>query len=69
MAEGDGFFGAQCSIVEAAASTHGNGCERIAAPGCSDRTIRRRLAEWAHRASPRRYTPPLRAYDQIIGLE
>jgi hypothetical protein len=26
---------------------HGSGYERIASPGCSDRTIRRRLAEWA----------------------
>ena len=25
----------------------GSGCERIASAGCSDRTIRRRLAEWA----------------------
>ena len=29
------------------ALVHGSGYERIAAPGCSDRTIRRRLAQWA----------------------
>jgi hypothetical protein len=28
-----------------AALVHGSGYERIATPGCSDRTIRRRLAE------------------------
>ncbi len=32
-----------------AALVHGSGYERLASPGCSDRTIRRRLAEWAHR--------------------
>jgi hypothetical protein len=26
---------------------HGSGYERIASPGCSDRTIRRRLQPWA----------------------
>ena len=30
-----------------AALVHGSGYERIATPGCSDRTIRRRLQEWA----------------------
>ena len=30
-----------------AALVHGSGYERIASPGCSDRTIRRRLTEWA----------------------
>src|SRR5215469_75909 len=30
-----------------AALVHGSGYERIATPGCSDRTIRRRLAAWA----------------------
>ena len=30
-----------------AALVHGSGYERIASPGCSDRTIRRRVAEWA----------------------
>ena len=31
-----------------AALVHGSGYERLATPGCSDRTIRRRLTEWAH---------------------
>ena len=30
-----------------AALVHGSGYERIASRGCSDRTIRRRLQEWA----------------------
>ncbi len=30
-----------------AALVHGSGYERIATPGCSDRTIRRRLHDWA----------------------
>ena len=30
-----------------AALVHGSGYERIATAGCSDRTIRRRLQEWA----------------------
>lgn len=30
-----------------AALVHGSGYERLAEPGCSDRTIRRRLHEWA----------------------
>jgi hypothetical protein len=30
-----------------AALVHGSGYERLASPGCSDRTIRRRLREWA----------------------
>lgn len=30
-----------------AALVRGSGYERIATPGCSDRTIRRRLREWA----------------------
>ena len=32
-----------------AALVHGSGYERIATSGCSDRTIRRRLAKWAER--------------------
>jgi hypothetical protein len=31
-----------------AALVHGSGYERLASPGCLDRTIRRRLTEWAH---------------------
>jgi transcriptional regulator with XRE-family HTH domain len=30
-----------------AALVHGSGYERIATPGCSDRTVRRRVREWA----------------------
>ena len=30
-----------------AALVHGSGYERIASPGCSARTIRRRLQQWA----------------------
>ena len=30
-----------------AALVHGSGYERVATPGCSDRTIRRRRREWA----------------------
>ena len=30
-----------------AALVHGSGYERLATPGCSDRTIRRRLVAWA----------------------
>jgi hypothetical protein len=39
-------------------------------PGCSDRTIRRRLAEWAGLGlAGALHAAALRAYDQIIGLE
>jgi Transposase DDE domain len=53
-----------------AALVHGSGYERIATPGCSDRTIRRRLAEWAQMgAAEALHAAALHAYDQIIGLE
>ena len=53
-----------------AALVHGSGYERIASPGCSDRTIRRRLAEWAAMgAAGALHAAALRADDQIIGLE
>jgi hypothetical protein len=53
-----------------AALVHGSGYERIATAGCSDRTIRRRLAEWAQLgAAQALHAAALRAYDQIIGLE
>jgi len=53
-----------------AALVHGSGYERIATQGCSDRTIRRRLAEWAEAGIARQvHALVLRAYDQIIGLE
>src|SRR3954470_23375510 len=51
-----------------AALVHGSGYARIASPGCSDRTIRRRLSEWAgHGRQLLRLA--LAAYDQMIGLD
>ncbi len=53
-----------------AALVHGSGYERIATPGCWDRTIRRRLAESADAGlAEALHAAALRAYDQIIGLE
>lgn len=52
-----------------AALVHGSGYERIAPPGCSDRTLRRRLREWAeagHGPAPLKIC--LAAYDRIVGL-
>jgi len=52
------------------ALVHGSGYERIATPGCSDRTIRRRLAQWAGWGlAGELHAAALRAYDQVIGLE
>ena len=52
------------------ALVHGSGYERIATPGCSDRTIRRRLAQWAGWGLARQlHAAALRADDQLIGLE
>jgi Transposase DDE domain len=53
-----------------AALVHGSGYERISSPGCSDRTLRRRLHEWAElglAAAVHRLA--LEAYDRRIGLE
>ena len=53
-----------------AALVHGSGDERIATTGCSDRTIRRRLKDWAERGIGQQvHALALQAYDQIIGLE
>jgi hypothetical protein len=53
-----------------AALVHGSGYERIATPGCSDRTIRRRVAEWAERiVGVELLKAALAAYDQMIGLD
>jgi transposase len=53
-----------------AALVHGSGYERIASPGCSDATIRRRLKEWAAvGVSEQVHTLALQAYDRMIGLE
>ena len=53
-----------------AALVHGSGYERIAGPGCSDRTIRRRLHEWAAAGLTERvHSLALQAYDRMIGLD
>lgn len=52
------------------ALVHGSGYERIASKGCSDRTIRRRLKQWAHLGlAERLHAATLAAYDLIIGME
>jgi transposase len=53
-----------------AALVHGSGYERIASTGCSDRTIRRRLQEWAAAGIGERvHALALQAYDRMIGLD
>jgi hypothetical protein len=53
-----------------AALVHGSGYERIASPGCSDRTIRRRLHAWAAAGLAEQVqTLALQAYDRMIGLD
>jgi hypothetical protein len=53
-----------------AALVHGRGMSGSPALGCSDRTIWRRLAEWADLGLAEALdAAALRAYDQIIGLE
>ena len=55
-------------VIEAL--VHGSGYERIASAGCSDRTIRRRLHEWAAAGlAEQRHTLALCAYDRLIGLD
>lgn len=55
-------------VVEAL--VHGSGYERIASPGCSDRTIRRRVREWAVAGlADRLHTLVLGQYDRLIGLD
>jgi hypothetical protein len=50
------------------AVVHGSGYERIAIAACSDRTIRRRLAQWAKAGVAQQvHAVALAAYDQIIG--
>src|SRR4051794_18520724 len=52
------------------ALVHGSGYERIATAACSDRTIRRRLSEWAQAGVAQRvHALALAAYDRMIGLE
>jgi transposase len=53
-----------------AALVHGSGYERVAVPGCSDRTIRRRLHEWAANGlTEQLLRDALKAFDQMIGLQ
>lgn len=53
-----------------AALVHGSGYERIASPGCSDRTIRRRVHAWAEAGIfPQLHTLVLAQYDRLIGLD
>jgi hypothetical protein len=52
-----------------AALVHGSGYERIASAACSDRTIRRRLKEWASRGlATELHARCLAAFDKMIGL-
>jgi hypothetical protein len=52
-----------------AALVHGSGYERIASPGCSDRTIRRRLRSWAELGLAQTlHAVVLGQYDRLIGL-
>jgi transposase len=53
-----------------AALIHGSGYERIASPGCSDRTIRRRVHDWAEAGlMAQLHALVLAQYDRLIGLE
>src|SRR5215218_2880833 len=53
-----------------AALVHGSGYERLTGPGCSDRTIRRRLKQWAAAGLTKQlHVLTLQAYDQVIGLQ
>jgi transposase len=53
-----------------AALVHGSGYERIASPGCSARTIRRRVKEWAGLGLMQRlHALALAQYDRLLGLD
>lgn len=53
-----------------AALVHGSGYERIASPGCSDRTIRRRVHAWAAAGLTQHlHALVLAQYDRLIGLD
>ncbi len=53
-----------------AALVHGSGYERIASPGCSDRTIRRRVKAWAEAGVTQTlHRLVVEQYDRMIGLE
>jgi transposase len=52
------------------ALVHGSGYERIASPGCSDRTIRRRVQAWAAAGLMEQvHRLALAAYERMIGLD
>jgi transposase len=53
-----------------AALIHGSGYERIASPGCSDRTIRRRVHAWAAAGlTETLHALVLAQYDHLLGLD
>jgi transposase len=53
-----------------AALVHGSGYERIATTGCSDRTIRRRVHDWADAGLTQTlHAVTLGHYDRMIGLD
>ncbi len=53
-----------------AALVHGSGYERIASPGCSDRTIRRRVKAWAEAGLAQTlHRLVVAQYDRMIGLD
>lgn len=53
-----------------AALVHGSGYERIATPGCSDRTIRRRVQAWAEAGLTQQlHALVVAQYDRMIGLD
>lgn len=53
-----------------AALVHGSGYERIASPGCSDRTIRRRVKAWAEAGVTQTlHGLVLEQYDRMIGID
>ena len=53
-----------------AALVHGSGYERIASIGCSDRTIRRRVKDWAEAGLMQGlHRLIVEQYDRMIGLD
>lgn len=53
-----------------AALVHGSGYERIATPGCFDRTVRRRLDEWTELGLAEQvHLLALEPYGRMIGLD
>ncbi len=57
-------------VVAALVHGSGSGSERIATPGGSDRTIRRRVRAWAeHGLAQTLHTLALAQYDRMIGID